>query len=543
MSEALAETYAPIFPGTRSQWIQLDPSWKKAENYTKTDQYIEVNSTVNATELQEGATENATINETAGYIQGIDTTFIEEYLNSHINVTELQNITTDFFVPEEVMPPEEIYLPFSMQFDFNRSYEYSNLPSALKWKINLTLSSSNGAVLEYENNLTEMAGLPFAIDFTPTTQNDSDNMQNSSIPAYDVNVTPQIWLNSTHVNGTPVPWGSEVYVSFSMQMINTTYMTKWLYAGEKSAVVIDAPRTEYLAYNRTFERVQALQNSSQNESFARDSLSLMGLSLFQSSDYRTDLQADIFGIKWARVRPGVVFVTKENYVESFDGIPTTVTNGGTSVDLKFDQIVTSADRDEGAAFNIERGFSISGFEGTALEDFYVNVTGISAAYILNKALAENISMYFISNDTIERLDNLSIPQGDKEIIQGLLQQSPTNVVMIPANTTQVGNWSGVGYVIFSSDTGAAKYLISGGLAGGATDKKTSSSNLDECSKSSLMIAVNYVIVMVSIIVFLGVCGSLGPVSAGLCYAVTITTSTTKTVGIGKSIAESMETCE
>jgi len=474
MERVWVEVYAPIYPGTRSQWIQLDPSWKKAKAYTKTDQYIQVNSTVNATELQEGATANATINETAGYIQGINTTFIEEYLNNHVNVTELQNITEEFFVPEEVMPPAEVYFPFSMQFGFKRYFEYSHLPFTLKWTINLSLTSmaSNNTVLTYQNNLTEMAGLPFAIDFVPTTSLDAQNMQNTSIPAYEINVTPQVWLNSTHVNGTPVPYGSEVAVQFAMTMVDRTIMTKWLYAGEKSGVVIDAPKMEFTAYNRTFERVWNLQNSTQNDTFARESLYLMGSSFFLSSDYHTDLQADIYGVRWARTKPGVIFVTKENKVESLGGIPTTVKNGGTSVDLKFDQIITSADRNNGVAFNLQRGFAISGFEGGVLETFYANTTGISATYILNKGLAENVSTYFISNDTIDRLNNLSIPQGDKEIIQDLLQQSPTYFVIVLANTTIVGNWTGLGYAVIDSETGAGKYLVSGGLAGGSTNRET-----------------------------------------------------------------------
>ena len=430
--------------------------------------------------LQDGATANATINETAGYIQGINTSFIEEYLNANINVTELQNITTDFFIPDEVMPPEEVYLPFSMQFDYNRSYEYTTLPSALKWKVNLTISSSNSSVLFYENNLTEIAGLPFAIDFTPTTANDSQNMQNSSIPAYEINVTPQIWLNSTHVNGTPVPWGSEVSVSFSMQMINTTYMTKWLYAGEKSAIVIDAPKTEFAAYNKTFERVQALQNTSQNETLAREGLYLIGSHFFLSSDYHTDQQSEGFGIRWARTSPAVLFVTKENLVESFNGTPISVSNGGTSNDLKYDSIVSSDDSSLAASFNLLRGFAVSGFEGTSLENFYDNVTGISAVYLLGKAIDGNVSVYIISNDTIDRLDNLSISQYDKEIIRELLQKSPTLFAMIPESPSQTGNWSGIGYAIIDSITGETKYLISGGLSGGGTSEITD--NITPCSR-------------------------------------------------------------
>ena len=465
------ETYAPIYPGTRPLWIQLDPSWKTATPYTKTDEYISVNSTVNATELQNGATANATINESEGYIQGINTTFIEEYLNSHINVTELQNISEEFFIPEEVMPPEEVYLPLSMQFEYNRSYEYSNLPSALKWKINLELTTTIDTTYA-GYNLTEIAGLPFAIDFTPTTANDSVKMQNSSIPAYEINVTPQIWLNTTHVNGTPVPYGSEVAVQFSMTMIDTTTVSKWLYAGEKSAIVIDAPKTEYVVYNKTLERFNILKDSGENDTLAREGLFLIGQDFFFSTDLSSDRLSETQGLKWARIKPAVLFVSKENQVESFNGVPINVFNGGTSMDLKFDQIVTSADRDNAALYNLGRGFIVSEFEGTTLGAYYANTTGISTIHILNKALEENVTVYFVSNDSIDRLDNLSISEGDKEIIRSLLQQSASYFVIILLNSSNVGNWTGTGYAVIDKETGEAKFLISGGLNGGGTDRIT-----------------------------------------------------------------------
>jgi hypothetical protein len=465
MERVWVETYAPIYPGTRSQWIQLDGSWKSAEPYTKTDEYISVNSTVNATELQEGATANATINETAGYIQGINTSFIEEYLNSHINVTELQNITVDFFIPEEVMPPEEVYLPFSMQFDFNRSFEYTNLPSALKWKINLELTTIINTTSFYYN-LTEIAGLPFAIDFTPTTQNDSAKMQNSSIPAYEINVTPQIWLNTSYTNGTPVTYGSEVDVTFSMSLIDTTTVTKWLYAGEKSAIVINAPRTEITTHNQTYQRIKALQLTSQNETLERESLYLVGSHFFFRGDYYSDGLAEQFGSRWARTKPAVAFVSKSKSVSTFEGNPLTVADGGTSFDLKLDQVTSSIKEESLVIFNFERGSALSALEGEMFEEFYNISSGISAGSILTTAVERNISIYFISNSTVERLNYLSIPQADKVVIKSILQDNPLLLAIVPQNIIEIGDWSGIGYELIDIRSGAGKYLLSGGLSGG-----------------------------------------------------------------------------
>jgi len=468
------ETYTPIYPGTRPQWIQLDASWKKAGNYTKIEQYIEVNSTINATELQDGATANTTINETEGYIKSINITFIEEYLNTHINTTQLQNITEAFFVPEEKAIPEEIYFPLSMQFDFNKSYEYSTLPSALKWKINLTMTTTrNNTILTYQNNLTEIAGLPFVIDFVPTTQNDYDKMQNTTFPAYEIHVTPQLWLNDTATNGTPIVYGAGVSVNFSMSLIDTTTVSKWLYAGEKSAIVIDAPRTEFTAYNKTFERAKGLNNytSIDNATYNREFLNLIGIYFSHSSDFLTNYLANSYKIKWGRSKPAITFVTKDVSVESFGGIAVSVRNSGTNLDLKFDQIVTSGAKNEAITFNVQRGFVVSAFESIALEQFY-NTTAVSTARLLYRAMQNNVTIYTINQSNIAQLESLSISEGDKQVIKSLVERSSDYLAIVPVNTLNVGNWNGIGYIIFDSKTGAGKYLISGGLSGGSTGCET-----------------------------------------------------------------------
>jgi hypothetical protein len=165
-------------------------------------------------------------------------------------------------------------------------------------------------------------------------------------------------------------------------------------------------------------------------------------------------------------------VTKEKRVESFNGTPMNVTEGGTSVDLKYDQVVSSSSANKSIAFNFQRGLAVSGFEGTILEKFYQNVTGISTISLWNKAIETNVSIFFITNDTMDRLDNVSIPQGDKDIIISLINSSTSFFAIVPNGSIQIGSWSGVGYAIIDAESGAGKYLISGGLEGGVVDKVT-----------------------------------------------------------------------
>jgi hypothetical protein len=206
------------------------------------------------------------------------------------------------------------------------------------------------------------------------------------------------------------------------------------------------------------------------------------------------------GARWARVGPATLFVTKEKRVESFNGTPMNVTEGGTSVDLKYDQIVADSDKNTTISFNVQRGFTLSGYEGTVLEIFYENVTGISTASLFNKAIQTNVSIFFVANDTLDRLDNISIPQGDKDIIKSLVNASSEVFAVVPNGSVQIGNWMGVGYVIVDRNSGTGKYLISGGLNGGSTDKPTPEglSKTQSCVILALAVGIGAPLVVINV---------------------------------------------
>jgi len=78
----------------------------------------------------------------------------------------------------------------------------------------------------------------------------------------------------------------------------------------------------------------------------------------------------------------------------------------------------------------------------------------------------------INQSNIAQLESLSISEGDKQVIKSLVERSSDYLAIVPVNTLNVGNWNGIGYIIFDSKTGAGKYLISGGLSGGSTGCET-----------------------------------------------------------------------
>ncbi len=460
------ETYAKPSPYLSEHWVQLDSSWKKAGKYTKIDQYVSVQSTVNAAELAEGALSGAEINETEGYVTGINTSFIDGYLDENVETTLLQNISQDFFVPEEKMPASDVLLPLSMQFDFDKSYEYSSLPDALKYRVTLDLSSGDGNLLHYENFLPRMSGKSFVLDFSPATSADEEKIQ-AGDPAYEIMVTPRLYLGNDYAPGNDTMYGGELNITLEINLVESLETKKKIYAVERTAVVLDSPKTDFTSYNQALKNVKQLQDINNNDSLAREGLYLLGLNFFLRSDYYTDGLADFSGLRWVRANPGIAFITKERNVQNFGDAPISVEGGGTSIDLKYDHVSLSSDKNDTIDFNLQRGFTVSGFEGTVLEEIY-NVTSISTLTIFNKAITENIPIHIITKDTLDKLNLLDISSSDKNIIRELLNKSSLYYALVPENNSQIGNWHGNGYIIIDIETGAGKYLIYGGLAGGIT---------------------------------------------------------------------------
>jgi hypothetical protein len=249
----------------------------------------------------------------------------------------------------------------------------------------------------------------------------------------------------------------------------------------------------------------------------------MGENFFTSSDLYTDGLAEDYGLKWSRTRPAIAFISKNKEVESFNETIINVSEGGSSVDLKYDQIVLSSGINKTIAFNLQRGLEVSRLEGTVLEAFYENVTGISTTSILNKVTETNVSIFFISSDTMDRLGNVSIPQEDKDIITSLVNSTSDVFAIVPNGSIQIGNWTGIGYVIVDGKTGAGKYLISGGLAGGATDGIVGKAKGVGCGILTL-IESDPATAIVPLLLLLGVaCAGgvafTGPVSFAFCAAV------------------------
>jgi hypothetical protein len=118
-------------------------------------------------------------------------------------------------------------------------------------------------------------------------------------------------------------------------------------------------------------------------------------------------------------------------------------------------------------FLMQSGMQGSYLEGAVFEQLLGRErgAGVSAVQILQDALVQNIPLYLISAtniNTVMPLLNISA-EVNSNIVNAV---SAGKSVLIPGKSPTHGKWSGTGYMVMDTQTGAGAYMISGNLNGG-----------------------------------------------------------------------------
>jgi hypothetical protein len=155
------------------------------------------------------------------------------------------------------------------------------------------------------------------------------------------------------------------------------------------------------------------------------------------------------------------------------GIPRQVKTTGILVDM---DVVTQSlwakdnDTQRYQAAGRQLGMLISALEHRVPELFFSNDTttgvGVSAVKALAAALAQGQRVYQITSANVATvLPTLKIDSAVTEEIRDSVAVG--KVATVSQQNVTVGNWTGVGYIIADSQTGASAYRISGGSNGGS----------------------------------------------------------------------------
>ncbi|MFQ5814373.1 MAG: hypothetical protein ACE5I2_14445, partial [Anaerolineae bacterium] len=146
-----------------------------------------------------------------------------------------------------------------------------------------------------------------------------------------------------------------------------------------------------------------------------------------------------------------------------------VTNVGMNVDVR--RYVVSAasrtgERDLERAYVLTTGALASAAEHSVFQ-LLQQARSVSAVKLISEANNRGIPVFGIDATNVDLiLPQLNVSSDVLNDVRNAVAAGKQ--VLIPQENVPLLNWNGVGYIILDPQTGAGAYLISGGIAGGAT---------------------------------------------------------------------------
>ncbi len=239
-------------------------------------------------------------------------------------------------------------------------------------------------------------------------------------------------------------------------------------AGERSVLALDFGRVPQQMIDAHQEAINAARAVGDGEAEEAETLFLLGAQYLQNLS--RDLE-DLSGWKWHRL----VKLGTEGLITQSGNVTTTV--GGTPIAFnqaeKFVDIATMplgifpADGNEGF---IKETFELLGSQGSFLEGEVFNQVlqhrGIAAVSALT--LTQRLGQMLTRVDSANLSQVLAaVDLGDDVEQEVAFAVNQGKIAWVGESRITTGQWTGTGYVLEDPATGAAGYLISGSLAGGA----------------------------------------------------------------------------
>jgi len=494
-------------------WIQLDDSFKQYE-YTEGVDTLAI-SGINIEELSQNFINSGTTNEDEGWVQDINTTLIQESLqtaqikmqeyleNQESNESNLSAI--DILGGAQVIIQEYPILPSSLPNQIVLTgTRYDKLPSQLQQSVHVSFYDTQYQGLYGDK---ESVRYPYAkvnnqkltLSFKPATEADEDALAAilpegnitdesqlpSSISANLIQVIPELKLNEVVVaTGTSISLGEKVDIaqhSYLPGLGNVAAFTHTTVAGSYLNINLIAqsvsPKTLERLREKMLNNESILSSSDKNrmsnitsELIVGDLMYAATLGYYAQQEGILDSMAKKDKVK-ENLRAGNGVFGYEPKVIYLFGVPYTLSAGAIHVDISDLSAAEALNGDN----DVRKNYALhSGMLGSSLEHmipeqmFSVlenHKDGISTIKALQLATKEGQKIYEITKSNYDLvLPNLNHRQSVMDDIKKATQSGKT--VTIHESEVSIPGWSGSGYIILD-ELGNGAYLISGGENGGA----------------------------------------------------------------------------
>jgi len=466
-------------PGAGDTWLALDASFKQHD--LTPDRGVLAASPIDLpavwAEMTAGGKYDPVLERTAG----IDTNVMQEALfeyaqsaQAYSNANGIPSTPEALLGSAEIRPAGGKVLPASLPYEIlSRNAAVATLPAALRPSVTLRgyASAFDRALGEpaytWQVSLPELNSRRLGLSFPPATAADALILENarqsgaSSLPVYLINVTPTVTLDGSPVATAPAArMGSTHFVDVVLRDTDGSDTLAYeVTAGDESVFGVNGYG---IAENVLAQRISRMPSDNTPEN-----LQQVALHYWMESDFFDSLAAA--GLKVHKVRRlSVGRFAAPLDVSYFFGAPRSGVYQSRIMDVKRSLIgVASADEERERAFVRTSGLQGSFLEGSVLDQLYQRPLGkgVSAVQLLQDATRAGIPIYHVTQaNSAQVLPLLQVPSAVRSDIVNAVNTGKT--VLVPERDFVKDNYRGIGYIVEDPATGAAAYLISGGLNGG-----------------------------------------------------------------------------
>lgn len=491
-------------------WVAMDPSYKQYE-YQEGLDAIAI-SGIDPEQLAQSFLDSGTVNEDEGWVTGFDPIVLQnaqeqaqQALEQHINDNMTDPTVGDVIGGRKTIIQEYPVLPSALpNATAVIGATYGKLPEQLQQKISFAFGKDvlgdpiDPVTLTWPTINNERVTL----SFKPATEDDEQALEAllpegeitdvsqlpSSIPAYLINVIPQIKLNGEVIkSGTAMGLGEELdlvtaidfaqradYPARTYKVISGSYLVLNTIAGNVSPnklQTLQARLEQTKAILETEDPTQIGNLTREDllgDMFFAGSLGYYGQYLALSHIAGLQQQGHHY------LAAGYGTIGYEPNVSYFFGIPRAIESGGVAFDIPLIHVseVGDGDAEKRKQFVMQTGMLSSALEHATPEQMFASQDpadpkpdAISAVKALQKASAQGQRIYHLTQENMGQTLG-SIHHDTDTIIEIRNALLAGKEVITHTNAVSVPGWSGAGYIILDPDTGVGAYKISGGGNGG-----------------------------------------------------------------------------
>lgn len=477
-------------------WIPLDPSFKQytmvkgldiKEITGATEEQIMEAFKLNADKSKDGdVVKDVNFDKMNSFLDGVSEK-IEKYAADN---KDKGRDLTDLIGGKRIKPENLGVLPLSLPYKaLNTLAKTNTIHEADSEKIGFSISgnelfdlSSGGSdQFNVEFKAVELYGKRVTLLWVPASTEDK-NIINSygglyKTPTYMIQLKPQLKVDGKVVaEGSAVGFANRQEFTITMGHVGrpAEEVINPVTAGGIYSISFDYGKIEADELKVIQERLAKVKDTATEESIYTDEvmgeiLNSVGKAYFAQLDGINSVIARSMNVSAIR-QVSEAMTGYQPTVKYMFGVPVEVSGGSFYIDVDHDVVgVTSLEnnKENEIAYMLNSGIIGSSMEHVIHEQIF-KVPSVSSIKIISEANARGIPVYSIAKDDIGKIDELNVSSYVKTDIRNSVNSG--KIVIIPKEEIQYYDWYGTGYIVMDPETGAAGYMISGGIAGGSIGK-------------------------------------------------------------------------